>query len=245
MGKKRDWDTAFWQAWDKLGVWGTLVSLVPSVVTAILQFLENPKSLENTKWGDFMNLIIIWLLSYLVMLTIGMIWYLNRKPKQLADVVSRETSKPRQFFDLPNHTECVVKNANASTVANYLLKKYTEIARRMQIGNITYFTDTVEFFDPKIHGTTQYAMIVHGIKETAIHGFHKIAEMTVTSDPLIESVDMFTITVSQGGENVSRITFDTDIRGVFKEFSDWLMQDLEEVFELKGKRKARKVKREN
>jgi len=180
---------------------------------------------------------------YVIVLVVGTLYYLNRKEEQLAEAVSQETKEIRQFFTLAHHAEGIVKNANAETVSKYLLQIFTEIAHNVKVGNVDYFIDRGVFFDPKEHGTLQYAIVARGMKSTAMHGFRnpytneEITERPptipyITSDPKLEEIDMFVITISQGGENKSRVTFDTNIREIFLDISNGLFQDLREVFKI-------------
>ena len=157
----------------------------------------------------------------------------NVHPEKIGAGINRETLEPRQFFILSEHAELIVNNADARVVAKFLLKKYTEIARTTTIGNNIYETNVIEFFDPEKQGTLEYAMVVHGKKITPVHGYFNIGEAVGTIDPKSKSIEMFIVTVSQGGKNTSRVTFDTNTRELFPIFSKWLIKDLEEAFSIR------------
>ena len=189
----------------------------------------------------FFTVLILDLLIYAIFPSIKKKLCQRKIPENLGTGINKETSEPRQFYVLAYHQEWVITNSDAKNVSNFLLRKLKEITQTVTIGNSTYYVDSdnIEFFDPGKNGTLEYAMVVGGVKLTAVHGFFNIVTSIATIDPLGESVDMFTIAVIQGGQNTSRVTFDTDARELFAPCSKGLEKDLKEGFSIRKKKWAK------
>ena len=93
-----------------------------------------------------------------------------------------------------------------------------------------YRVDTIVAFIPDGHNIFQWGFVASGTKETAQHGYTTVAGMKITPDPAIEPVpEMFLISISQGQNGVSILSFDTDVNHAHM-FTTGLVQDLRKAF---------------
>src|ERR1700690_685274 len=228
---EKNWRRSFLRAVAELGFMGTVISLIPSLVKLIIDICKNPKLLTPSFLENIMSDFFIFLGVYIILVVLLTLWYVTRKPERLAEVVSQDTKEPRQFFTLLEHAECIVKDQDAEVVSKYLLQKYKEIAHIVTTEKFVYSIDRGIFFDPKEHGTLQYAIVARGWKET-VAGTSTLGEAVVRHIAKTEEIDMFVITIIQGGKNKSRVTFDTDIREIYPVCSDRLFEYLKESFKI-------------
>jgi hypothetical protein len=113
---------------------------------------------------------------------------------------------------------------------HYLLQLYTGIAFFVEAFDSVYQVDTIEAFTPDGHNVFQWGFVASGTKETAQHGYTTVAGMKITPDPAIEPVpEMFLISISQGQNGVSILSFDTDVNHAHM-FTTGLVQDLRKAF---------------
>ena len=141
----------------------------------------------------------------------------------------RPNVREQRFYWRQIHLEYRV-NANAKEVNNYLVHNYARIAHEITFDNVTYITSKIRAFEPEKDGTLQYGFVVEGSKHIARNKYVEIAGMQITPDPQIESVaELFFITVSQGQEGISILSFDTDYKHVHM-FTTGLVQELGRAF---------------
>ena len=134
-----------------------------------------------------------------------------------------------KFYRRAIHLEYKI-NADAKTINDYLLQLYTGIAFFVEAFNGIYQVDTIEAFIPDGHNVFQWGFVASGTKETARHGYVTVADIKMTLDPAIEPVpEMFLISISQGQNGVSILSFDTDVKHAHM-FTTGLVQDLRKAF---------------
>jgi hypothetical protein len=149
--------------------------------------------------------------------------------EQVLKVEVRPKVKEQKFYWRKIHLEYRI-NANAKEVNNYLLHNYVRIAHEVTFDNITYITSRIRAFEPGKDGTLQYGFVIEGSKHVARNKFVEVAGIRMTPDPVIETVpEMFFISVSQGQEGISILSFDTDYKHVHM-FTTGLVQELTKAF---------------
>ncbi|MDP1624632.1 MAG: TIR domain-containing protein, partial [bacterium] len=153
---------------------------------------------------------------------------INLPSSEVTSIKKKDVILPK-FYRRAIHLEYKI-NADAKTINDYLLQLYTGIAFFVEAFDSVYQVDTIEAFTPDGHNVFQWGFVASGTKETAQHGYTTVAGMKITPDPAIEPVpEMFLISISQGQNGVSILSFDTDVNHAHM-FTTGLVQDLRKAF---------------
>jgi hypothetical protein len=131
-----------------------------------------------------------------------------------------------RFHSHTHHAEFIIKDANAEDVAKYLFQELDDLPIWIDGDNFRLETKGGQYFNPQMHNVINHVFVARGRKEIyrSIKGTNQANVSTVNFS------EMFFITVVQGGQNTTKVKFDSDDRDVFLSYCKIYLKRLQEVF---------------